>query len=190
MQFKKDGLLLELLPHRPHVQPKKNNSHVGGVLRWFEPLEICPSRFVACVANAVPLASSSDWQVDVHQWRTCCNSNSTTISVPEGPHCDGHKYVSILVVKRCNILGAETQLFKNQDLEAFYRTTLMDGIGLVLDDTQMLHYTTEIMSIVGDGFRDIFVITFNEWECRHYGLEFEKDAVDPNAIGSNGIELQ
>ena len=167
---------LELLPHRPLVQHKRHNAYLGGVLRHLEPLIIDASDSVKTVAAAIPLDRTMDWQVDVHQWRTTCGREAASRSVPEGPHQDGHEYAAILVVRRQNITGGTTILYRLEDHAPFFERTLEAGEGIVLDDRGMLHFTTDIQATEDVGLRDIFVITMSRWENRRHGVEFEAAA--------------
>lgn len=169
---------LGLLPLRPHVQPRKFNNYVGGILRYFEPLIISPDTYVNIVAKTIPLVPDRLWQVDVHQWRTSCSPNSQVVSVPEGPHRDGHDYAAILVLRRDKILGGETRLYAENSREPFFRKIINDSEAIVFDDRRMLHFTTELKAEDQIGYRDIFVVTISTWGRRKYGDAFEKKSQD------------
>ncbi len=178
MDFKISGWDLTTLPKRPHIQSKMFNTYVGGILRNFEELIISPLIYVDIVVNSLSLSKDETWHVDVHQWRTLCDSGKQVSSVPEGLHRDGHSFGAILVMQRHKITDGETQLFPNQKSTLpFFKITLNNLEGIVFDDTKMLHYTTDISPEDELGYRDIFVININPWQEKHHGDLFEKNAV-------------
>lgn len=169
---------LTLLPYRPFIQPRSVNRLVGGVQRKFEPLTINPEPQIAAGASALALSTSTAWQVNVHQCRVIANSQIRGVSVPEGPHRDGHDYGMLAVFGRHNIEGGENQLMPAGGGEPFFTTTLQPGQALVYDDGQMLHYATDIVPTHPDGgHRDLWIVAFNRWENRRYGEEFEAAAL-------------
>ncbi|SOB85238.1 2OG-Fe dioxygenase family protein [Streptomyces sp. 1331.2] len=169
------GWQLELLPHRPFCQATKFNGVTGGQLRDFDPLRIDPGPLVRAGAEEVPLDTATDWQVDVHQWRIVSDDSTRGVSVPEGPHQDGHTFSVIAVIDRVNITGGETQLLPMDSDEPFVRTVLRPGQAVVLDDRKMRHYATDIAAPPGEhGHRDIFLLAYNTWPERRYGEAYEK----------------
>lgn len=168
------GWRLELLPHRAFCQATQFNGVTGGLLREYEALRIDPSLLVRTGAEAIPLDETVTWQVDVHQWRVIADDNTRGVSVPEGPHQDGHTYSMIAVVDRRNIGGGETQLMTLDSDEPFLRLTLGAGDAIVLDDRAMRHYATDISPPAGqEGHRDLFLLAFNPWPQRRYGEAYE-----------------
>lgn len=170
-----EGWGLERLPSRPLIQPKQNNAYIGGVLRILAPMDLDPSAYVTAVASRL-LPLDDEWHVDVHQWRTHCSADSAGISVPEGPHQDGHDYAAILVVARHGVIGGLTTLYSLEG-QPFFECTLQPGEALLLNDRRMMHYTSDIDAADKTGHRDIFVFTFSRWANRRYGPDFEESAV-------------
>jgi hypothetical protein len=165
----------ELLPHRPFCQPTRYNGVTGGLLREFEPLRIDPAPLLVAGAAEIPLDEDLEWQADVHQWRVVAGDGSRGVSVPEGPHQDGHTYSVIAVVDRHGISGGETQLMPMTSDEPFLRLTLEPGQAVVLDDRRMRHYATDITAPPGgSGHRDLFLIAYNPWAERRYGESYER----------------
>ncbi|MGW7411002.1 2OG-Fe dioxygenase family protein [Streptomyces sp. NPDC054863] len=164
----------ELLPHRPFCQATQFNGVTGGLLREYEPLRIDPSFLLRTGAEAIPLDEALVWQADVHQWRVVADDDTRGVSVPEGPHQDGHTYSMIAVVDRRNISGGETQLMTLDSDEPFLSLTLCAGEAIVLDDRAMRHYATDISPPAGqEGHRDLFLLAFNSWPQRRYGEAYE-----------------
>lgn len=100
------------------------------------------------------------------------------MSVPEGPHRDGHDYGMLAVFARDNISGAENLLMPTGGGEPFFRVTLQPNQALVFDDTALWHTATDIESLDGgEGHRDMWIVVFNRWDRRKYGAEFEERAL-------------
>jgi len=174
MIFDEGRWRLERLPHRPFIQASDYNPLVGGVARELEPLTIDPGPQVISGAESFPLDTAEIWQVNVHQCRVVTAPDLPGVSVPEGPHHDGHDFGMLAVFRRYNISGGETQLMPNEGGEPFFRTTLEANQSLVYEDAAMLHYATDIEPLTADGgFRDLWIVAFNRWENRKYGPEFE-----------------
>jgi hypothetical protein len=167
---------LERLEHRPLVQPRRFNSYVGGVLRHLQPIVIDVAPIVAVTAERIPLDRGCAWHFDVHQWRTSCDEETEAISVPEGPHQDGHEFGAVVVMARRSVSGGETLLYPLDLDEPFFRTTLQDRQVLLFDDRRLRHFTTNVQAAGGTGARDIFVFNINAWQNRKYGAGFEAAA--------------
>lgn len=179
-----DEWVLTRLPHRAYFQPTRFNNVTGGMLREFAPLRIDPDDVVLAGANAIPLDRGADWQVDVHQWRVVTDDHVRGVSVPEGPHQDGHTYSMIAVVDRHNITGGETQLIPMDSDELLFGTALRPLQAIVLDDRIMRHNATDIVAPPGtSGRRDLFLVAYNLWADRRYGDEYEAAVLSGPAEG-------
>jgi hypothetical protein len=165
------------LPHRPFLQPKTVNTLVGGVPRELEPLRIDPTPQLDVAARHIGLDQEWDWQVNVHQCRVVVTPQMAGVSVPEGPHRDGHDYGMLAVFGRTNITGGENQLMPMGGGEPFFRVTLQPNQALVFDDTAMWHTATDLQPLNGGaGHRDLWIVVFNRWDRRKYGEEYEAAA--------------
>lgn len=182
--FVDESWRLEPLPHRPHIQPVYNNPVMGGVLRKLAPMESDASGYLGSIAAAIPLDTSTQWQVDIHQWRTVCRPGSEGVSVPEGPHQDGHELGAILVIRRGNLSGGRTRLSQPGQSLPFFERFVAEGEALIFDDRKLAHFTTNVHCNGGEGFRDIFVLNLNRWENRRYGPEFEAFAMSGEEAGA------
>lgn len=170
-----DTWRLELLPHRPFLQPRSVNSVAGGIQRPFQPLLIDPSPQVIAGIEALGLDRATDWQINVHQCRVVSTPEIKGISVPEGPHRDGHDYGMLAVFDRVNIGGGVTQLFPTGGGEPFFETILQPCQALVYHDASMWHTATDITALDDrGGHRDLWIIAINAWQRRKYGEEFER----------------
>ncbi len=168
---------LEKLPHRPFIQSAKFNSHSGGILRHFEPLEIDVSKPVAEIMDRLNADKFQEFHLDVNQYRVYANENAQGISVPEGMHQDGHALVGILVYRRHLIEGSELTLHRLEDREMFLKTIVEENEAIVIEDEKMYHNATNVSATTKEtGFRDYIVVNINRWEDRRYGPEFEREA--------------
>lgn len=175
---------LEKLPHRPFIQASAYNPLVGGIARNLEPITIDPAPQIDAGAKAIPLDTDHTWQINVHQCRVVTGPGMPGVSVPEGPHHDGHDFGMLAVFCRHNIAGGETQLIPNEGGKPFFRTTLEANQALVYEDAAMLHYATDIEPLTPDGgYRDLWIVAFNKWDNRKYGPAFEAAALASPAVG-------
>ncbi len=85
--------------------------------------------------------------ITVHHVRVMTSSERITSNAPEGIHQDGFDYiVSALVVERENVLGGESQIFKEDKKTKIFTTTLQPGFGILQPDkgTDLWHTVTPI----------------------------------------------
>ncbi len=174
-----NGWMTELLPPKPFIQPKKYNTLVGGILREFSPLQIDPTSIVALVADAIPLARTREWQVNVHNVRITTNKTTQGIVVPEGKHQDGHEYAALVVFDRFNVQGGITSIYSLDSDEPVFQVKIERNQALVFNDEKVRHYTSEVCSESGsDGHRDNWIIAINDWENRRYGQKHVSRSID------------
>ena len=167
----------EKLPHRPFIQSAKFNSHSGGVLRNFEPLECDIQKPISEILDAVQANYDQAFQLDVHQYRVYASPNAQGISVPEGMHQDGHELVAIMVYKRHLISGSEFTLHKLDTKETFLKTIVGENEAVVIEDEKMYHNASNVTPTSTEvGYRDYIVVNINRWENRRYGPDFEREA--------------
>jgi hypothetical protein len=144
----------------------------------FEPLRIDPAPQIDAGIKALGLDPRRTWQLNVHQCRVITNRDVVGVSVPEGPHRDGHEYGMLAVFRRHNITGGISQLMPAGDGKAFFEVTLQANQALVYHDSAMWHNATDIVQAgpLG-GYRDLWIVAINPWEQRKYGEEFEQSAL-------------
>ncbi|MCE0490295.1 2OG-Fe dioxygenase family protein [Pantoea sp. Mb-10] len=172
----------EKLEHRPYMTFSKFNKVAGGIKRYYEPLQVDFTKWIGEAANEIPLDTADAWQINVHQYRVYTRPDLQGVTVPEGPHQDGHDFVMIAVIKRHKITGAKMSLFKLHDKDnAIFNYTLQDKQAALLNDRELIHYVTDIVPDEDEGYRDIFVVAFSRWADRWHGEEFEnKVAAETN----------
>jgi len=170
------------LPKRDYIQSSEyiKLAEAGGVRRHREQLEIDPSNIVSEIMNSLPISKDKLYQVNVNQIRVISNGTYNGITVPEGPHRDGHEFSVIAVVTRKNIEGGKTQIFSPDAEKLLFEHTLSENQAILIDDERFVHTASNIKHVIGsEGYRDIFVIEVNHWNNRAYGLKHEKSAESP-----------
>ncbi|HVZ46270.1 MAG TPA: 2OG-Fe dioxygenase family protein [Ramlibacter sp.] len=166
------GGAVEQVPHRAHWQPVEYNALHGGMQRWFEPIEpeVAGSAAWQCLLRGLArlcgeLKGDQPWYVEAHQFRID-TAGGIGRPTPEGAHRDGVDLVAVFMVGRKDIKGGETRVFQS-DGPAGQRFTLAEPWSLVLlDDERVIHETTPIQPLQGEGHRDTLVIT-----CRAGGFQ-------------------
>lgn len=172
--------IFALLPQRKYIQSARyiKLAEAGGVPRYREQLEVNPAPLIACVLDALPINRDDMFQINVNQIRVVANEIFRGVTVPEGPHRDGHEYSVIAVARRANVKGGETQVIDPASSEIVFRQTLNENEAIVIDDERYIHYATDIEPAEGEaGFRDIWVIEINRWDNRAYGRAHERSAM-------------
>lgn len=164
--------IFALLPRRKYIQSAEyiRLAEAGGVFRHREQMEVDPSSVIACVLNNLQVDRSKNYHVNVNQIRVVANVEFKGVTVPEGPHRDGHEFSVIGIAQRHNVQGGETQVIDPKTREVVFRTTLKENQAILIDDERYIHYATDFVPVEGDtGYRDIWVIEINQWEKRTYG---------------------
>lgn len=157
---------LTLLPEEPHIQGAACNSLFGGLKRKFAPIErkfFEEPAFLNAIDEALmvlPVRTQS-WRLQFHQFRILAPGAPT----PEGVHRDGAAYVLMILVKRHNVSGGETVLYRKDEEQPLTQLTLIrPGQALILDDEMVSHFVTPIKALPGDDtptYRDMLVVTFH-----------------------------
>ncbi len=101
------------------------------------------------------------WYVEAHMFRID-TTDGIGRPTPEGAHRDGVDLVSVTLIAREGIKGAETRVFAAAGREGL-RFTLSEPFStLWLDDARVIHESTPIQPLQpgGDGHRDTLVLTY------------------------------
>jgi len=159
------GQQVRLMPHRAHWQPVSYNALHGGMQRWFEPMatEVLAQPAWNALLGwlgqvASQLQGQQTWYTEVHQFRID-TTDGIGRPTPEGAHRDGVNWVAVFLVGRHGIKGGETRVF-DVDSPRGQRFTLTEPWSLLLlDDQRVIHETTPIQPVDGQGWRDTLVIT-------------------------------
>jgi len=160
-----EGGQVRLTPHRAHWQPLSYNALHGGMKRWFEPMtdavlaQPAWQRLLAWLgAVASSVQGTQPWYTEAHQFRID-TTDGIGRPTPEGAHRDGVHWVAVFLVGRHGIKGGETRVF-DVDSPRGQRFTLSEPWSLLLlDDQRVIHETTPIQPVEGQGWRDTLVVT-------------------------------
>jgi hypothetical protein len=179
--YEYDHWACRVLQHRPFIQAKAYNRRVGGIRRDFQPIsDVDPMPQFQFIANELQFDKDQVFQINLHQWRTRVDGSYKGVTIPEGPHRDGHYITSVTVWARHNIDGGESTLFAIGKQEPFLEKILQPGEILLLRDEDLVHGARDIRARSAEGgYRDIWVISINPWSERRYGDEFEAFATAP-----------
>jgi len=166
--FLVEGEQVTLAPHRPHWQPVEYNALHGGIERHFEPIEpalldhpLWNRWLCAMAARASALKGAQRWYVEAHPFRID-TTDGIGRPTPEGAHRDGVDLVTVTLVAREGIKGAETRVFAAQGRQGQRFTLSQPWSTLLLDDERVIHESTPIQPAEpgGHGHRDTLVLTF------------------------------
>jgi len=164
-----DGARVTQVPHRAHWQPVEYNALHGGLERWFEPIDAAVlaspawrALLVALAAQGSALKGAQPWYVEAHQFRID-TTDGIGRPTPEGAHRDGVDLVAVTLIDRLGIKGGETRVF-DADGPAGLRFTMREPwTTLLLDDARVIHESTPIQPLDGQGggaaHRDTLVVT-------------------------------
>jgi hypothetical protein len=159
------------LPDEPYFQPEEENAYAGGIARSFAPLSpgTAAGPFLHALVRAtfacLPLSGrqrAGGWEVRIHQIRIVADPGVPGLPAPEGVHQDGTDFLTLHLVGRDNVEGAETTIY---DLERrpIWRHTLREPLdSLILEDPRVMHGVTPVLSAdgVGRGTRDLLGVDF------------------------------
>ena len=165
---------VETLPTRPFVQPKQNNNLVGGIKRYFASIQVDIDNLILQGAVEGELSHSIEWLVNVNQYRVVASENNAGTPVPEGPHRDGADMILMACPDRQNVTGGISSVF-DDNMTPVFKGQLAANQGLLVNDTISYHDASQICLEAGKsaGYRDLFVIGYNNWNRGKYGAEFE-----------------
>jgi len=155
-------------PHQAHYQDREYNELVGGVERWFEPIEEKVLESASfdrimefCLELFGQIDPELDWHIEVHQFRIEARADSAGLPTPEGVHRDGVDYVLVLLIARNNIESGTTTVhdLDGKPLGSFTLTDPFDAA--LVDDTRVKHGVTPVRPIdpAKPAYRDVLVVT-------------------------------
>ena len=160
---------VKLEPHRPHYQSIDYNPLVGGIERWFEPMQAevlagptMQSVLAFCCRLFGALRPNTNWQIECHQFRIEARSDAPGRPTPEGVHRDGVDYALVLLINRINIKSGTTTVhdLNGALLGSFTLTAPLDAA--IVDDARVKHGVTAVEPNDARrvAYRDVLVITF------------------------------
>jgi hypothetical protein len=158
---------------RPHWQPTTYNALHGGMLRWFEPIElpvVAAPAFRGLLASLGELFAQlqpvSRWYLEAHQFRID-TAGGIGRPTPEGAHRDGVDFVAVVLIGRRGVRGGETRVFEAGGSRGVRFTMAQPCSMLLMDDARVIHETTPLQSLgagaeslTAVGVRDTLVLTY------------------------------
>ncbi len=142
---------------------------MGGIERWFEPIE--PAIAGGASFNAIVgfglelyggLRPDTDWHIEAHQFRIEARPEAAGQPTPEGIHRDGVDYVIVMLVSRVNIESGTTTVhaLDGRELGSFTLAAPCDAA--LVDDSRVMHGVTAVRPIDGGrpAWRDVIVVTY------------------------------
>ncbi len=160
------GGALASVPHRAHWQPTDYNALHGGLVRWFEPIELtiraAPAwaQLLEVIGEVfAALHPVPRWFIEAHQFRID-TARGIGRPTPEGAHRDGVDFVAVILVRRRHVIGGETRVFDARGASGVRFTLQEPWSMLLMDDARVIHETTPIQADGTDGARDTLVLTY------------------------------
>jgi len=157
-----NGTEIEKQPHTPLFQDRDTNPVNGGIVRFYPEISDLDRAKEAIMLFANTFKIDYSYEILVQAQRTKCSLHNPGITTPEGFHRDGIDFIAIFCVSQYNIVGSQTQLLNSDDKIVFQRV-LSPGEMLLIDDRQLLHYTSPISvkepQLSDFGFRDVLIIS-------------------------------
>jgi hypothetical protein len=159
------GDTVEPVAHRAHWQPLEYNALHGGMQRWFDP--VAPTTAMQPAWNKLlqalgtlcsQLKGAQDWFVEAHQFRID-TTDGIGRPTPEGAPRDGVDLVAVFLVDRQAVKGGETRVFDAAGPNGQRFTLTQPWSLLLLDDARVIHESTPIQPLGGNGHRDTLVVT-------------------------------
>jgi hypothetical protein len=159
------------LPQEAYFQPEEENGYAGGIVREFAPLlpETVHNPFlhalVCSTFACLPLSGhrqSRTWEVRIHQIRIVATPDEPGQPAPEGIHQDGTDFLTLHLVRRHNVAGAESTIYDldRQPIERFTMREALDS--MILEDPRIMHGVTPVTSDDGRNVatRDLLGVDF------------------------------
>ena len=155
--------------HQPHYQGKEYNRLVGGIERWFEPIEpaiASGASFGAVVRLGLELFGSLKpgigWHIEAHQFRIEARPDAAGQPTPEGVHRDGVDFVIVMLVDRVNIASGTTTMHAPDGRLLGSFTLAVPCDAALVDDSRVMHGVTPVHPLDPSrpAWRDVLVITY------------------------------
>jgi hypothetical protein len=164
--------VLEALPNESYFQPEQENSYAGGIARDFAPLrkDTVHNPFLHALVRStfacLPVAEDRQgktWEARIHQIRVVASPGQPGQPAPEGIHQDGTDFLTLHLVRRYNVLGADSTIY-DLDRKPIGYFTMRDQLdSLLLEDPRVMHGVTPVHCADGRtaGARDVLGVDFH-----------------------------
>lgn len=159
------------LPYEPYFQPEEENAYAGGITRDFAPLlaETVHNPFIHALVRStfacLPLdreKQESTWEVRIHQIRIVATPEEPGLPAPEGIHQDGTDFLTLHLVHRRNVVGAETTIYDltRKPIQRYIMREALDS--LIIQDERVMHGVTPVYCAnrQAPGIRDLLGVDF------------------------------
>jgi hypothetical protein len=160
-----------LMPYQPHYQTQDYNQLNGGIERYFAPIMsdlIESPTLTALLDFGTQLFSrmtrTSQWHIELHQFRIEARDGQKGKPTPEGVHRDGVDFVIVVMINRVNIESGATTIY-NLDNQLVGEFTLLETFDMaIVDDHKVYHGVTPItqQNLAQEAYRDVLVITYKK----------------------------
>jgi aspartate/methionine/tyrosine aminotransferase len=159
------------LANEPYFQPEDQNPYAGGAPRAFAPLlpASVENPFLMALVRGtfdqLPLDDEKRgkvWEVRVHQIRIVATIDQVGEPAPEGIHQDGTDFLTLHLMRRENVAGAESTIY-DLDRRALFRYTMSEAMdSFILEDSRIMHGVTPVYPADGcsTATRDLLGIDF------------------------------
>jgi hypothetical protein len=162
---------LTALAPEAYFQPADENAYAGGVAREFAPLlpDTVDNPFLHALVRltfaCLPVsgaAREAPWEVRVHQIRIVAAPGEPGLPAPEGIHQDGTDFLTLHLVRRANVVGAETTIYDLERRLIAHHMMQEPLDSFILEDPRVWHGVTPVHSADGrtPGTRDLLGIDF------------------------------
>jgi hypothetical protein len=159
------------LPNESYFQPTEENAYAGGIARSFAPLlpETIRNPFLHALVRAtfacLPLdeiRSQAAWEVRIHQIRIVAVPGTPGLPAPEGIHQDGTDFLTLHLVNRRNVAGAESTIYDLARRPIRHLTMQEPLDSMILEDPRIMHGVTPVHSADGrtPATRDLLGLDF------------------------------
>ena len=159
------------LAHAPYYQPESENGYAGGIERRWAPLDPQSARnpfltqLVRRTFAELPLSEerrAGVWEVRIHQIRIVGDAKAPGEPTPEGVHQDGTDFLTLHLMRRENVEGAESSIY-DLDMNLLFKWTMREPMdSFIIEDPRVFHGVTPIAPADGRGraVRDLMGIDF------------------------------
>jgi hypothetical protein len=162
---------LAALSHEAYFQPEDENPYAGGIARDFAPLlpDTVRNPFVHALVRltfaCLPVPEDrlgKTWEVRVHQIRIVASPGEPGQPAPEGIHQDGTDFLTLHLVRRHNVEGAESTIYDLGRKPIACHTMREPLDSFILEDPRVMHGVTPLHSADGRtaGARDLLGLDF------------------------------
>jgi hypothetical protein len=158
---------LILIPGQTYLQSEKYNPVAGGVLRRFPStppdaaFHTILLQLLSRSIGALPIMRWRSVRINAHLIRIISGEDLVGCPCPEGIHSDGFPFISIHLIARSNISGAESELYDADDRHVASVTLANSLDSLIVADPRLKHYTSNFTSMSdGLGFRDVLLLSY------------------------------